>query len=43
VTERIDSQNDALSMIDLKTGAREWLTLAPALRISASGRQTAAK
>ena len=28
VTERVDSQNDALSMIDLKTGVREQLTLA---------------
>jgi eukaryotic-like serine/threonine-protein kinase len=31
VTERIDSQNDALSMIDLKTGARERLTLGPGI------------
>ena len=29
VTERIDSQSDALSTIDLKTGARVRLTLAP--------------
>ena len=31
LTERIDSQNDALSMIDLKTGVREQLTLAPGI------------
>jgi Tol biopolymer transport system component len=31
VTERIDSQNDALSMIDLKTGVRERVTLAPGI------------
>jgi eukaryotic-like serine/threonine-protein kinase len=31
VTERIDSQNDALSMIDLKTGGRERVTLAPGI------------
>ena len=29
VTERIDSQHDALSMVDLTTGVRERLTLAP--------------
>lgn len=31
VTERIDSQNDALSIIDLKTSVRERLTLAPGI------------
>lgn len=31
VTEGIDSQNDALSMLDLKTGVRERLTLAPGI------------
>ena len=31
VTERIDSQNDALSMIDLKTGVRERVTLVPGI------------
>ena len=31
VTERIDSQNDALSMIDLKTGVRVRVTLAPGI------------
>ena len=31
VTERIDSQNDALSMIDLKTGVRVRVTLVPGI------------
>ena len=31
VTERIDSQNDGLSMIDLKTGVRERVTLVPGI------------
>jgi serine/threonine protein kinase/Tol biopolymer transport system component len=31
VTERIDPQNDALSMIDLNTGVRERVTLAPGI------------
>jgi Tol biopolymer transport system component len=31
VTERIDAQNDALSMIDLTTGVRERLTLTPGI------------